>query len=134
MLFPSALRLNNTTASLLINCAGGVILLKMKRCSEDSDTKVDEEMFDLTFEIYKAVSLVMNTELNEAFIVKHPTGSIYQISLTQSQMHNKVLGSDDDAYIKLPSFSALQSSLGNHSVVNVQVCTVNNIDVVSLCK
>nr|XP_046204446.1 uncharacterized protein LOC124035075 [Oncorhynchus gorbuscha] len=92
MLFPSALRLDNTTASLLINCAGGVILLKMKRCSEDSDTKVDKEMFDLTFEIYKAVSLVMTTELNEAFIVKHPTGSIYQISLTQSQMDNKVQG------------------------------------------
>ncbi|XP_064841165.1 polycystin-1-like protein 2 [Oncorhynchus masou masou] len=46
------------------------------------------------------------------------------ISLTQSQMHNKVLGSDDDAYIKLPSFSALHSSLENHSVVNVQVCTI----------
>nr|XP_046201047.1 polycystic kidney disease protein 1-like 2 [Oncorhynchus gorbuscha] len=123
MLFPSNLKLDNTTASNIISCAGGVILLKMKRCGADSDTNVDTEMFDLAFEIYKAVSLVVTTESNEPFFVKHPTGSIYQISLTPSQMDNNVLGSEDDAYIKLPSFSALHSSLKNHSLVNVQVTT-----------
>lgn len=48
---------------------------------------------------------------------------LYLLSYKAAELNHTVLGSQDDgSYIKLPSFSALQSQLGEHDSIVTQVC------------
>ncbi|KAJ7986028.1 hypothetical protein DPEC_G00346570 [Dallia pectoralis] len=117
LLFSSGSKISNVTAGLIINCTGAIIFLRLKQCGVHNDT-LDTVLFDLSLDIYEAVSLVVATDPNVPFILNNPTVSVYQISLTPSQINNRIIGSKDGAYIRLPSLSAF---FPNNSLVNVQM-------------
>ncbi|XP_041797280.1 polycystic kidney disease protein 1-like 2 [Chelmon rostratus] len=114
---------NNVTISRIINCSTGILLLSLKKCDIDVNPN-PTSLFEDIFEIFRAVSLLLGLATTETFIIRHPRGVIYQSSHSPADLSNAVLGSErDGAFIRLPSYSALEAQLGKHSRIISQMAT-----------
>ncbi|XP_076592826.1 polycystin-1-like protein 3 [Chaetodon auriga] len=114
---------NNVTINRIINCSTGILLLSMTKCDIDINPN-PKSLFEDVFEIFRTVSLLLGLATTETIIIKHPTGTVYQSSHSPADLSNAVLGSEKDGeFIKLPSYSALESQLGKHNRIISQMAT-----------
>ncbi|XP_029937961.1 polycystic kidney disease protein 1-like 2 [Myripristis murdjan] len=117
---------NNEVINHIINCSSGILLLSMKRCDVKTNPN-PTSLFEQVLEIYQAVSVLLGTTLNTQYVIQHPGGTIYHSTHKPAGMSNAVLGSEKDGmFIKFPSYSALESQLGQYKTISAQMATLSN--------
>ncbi|XP_034437184.1 polycystic kidney disease protein 1-like 2 [Hippoglossus hippoglossus] len=114
---------NNDTVSHIINCSTGIVLLSIKRC-DIKENPSPIALFEQVFEIYRTIASLIGSVITGQYIIRHRTGTIYQNSFKPADLGGAVLGSvKDGEFVKLPSYSALQSQLKGYSKVYTQLAT-----------
>ncbi|XP_053279260.1 polycystic kidney disease protein 1-like 2 [Pleuronectes platessa] len=114
---------NNDTISHIINCSTGIVLLSIKRC-DIKENPSPTALFEQVFEIYRTIASLIGSVITGQYVIRHRTGTIYQNSFKPADLDGAVLGSvKDGEFVKLPSYSALQSQLKGYSKVYTQLST-----------
>ncbi|XP_030269688.1 polycystic kidney disease protein 1-like 2 [Sparus aurata] len=112
------------TISHIINCSTAILLLSQKKCDIATNPN-PTSLFENVYEIFREISVLLGSLTTEPIIFKHRTGTVYQNSFSKpDDLNNAVLGSEKDGeFIKLPSFSALKSQLGDKKNIIAQMST-----------
>ncbi|KAK1891842.1 Polycystic kidney disease protein 1-like 2 [Dissostichus eleginoides] len=111
------------TVTKIIKCSTGILLLSMNKCNIKTNPN-PTSLFEEVFEIFRIISELVVSKYPQQFIIRHPTGIIYQSTHTPAELGNAVLGSEQDGvFIKLPSFAALKSQLGEYDSITYQMAT-----------
>ncbi|XP_039984151.1 polycystic kidney disease protein 1-like 2 isoform X2 [Xiphias gladius] len=114
---------HNDTISHIISCGNGILLLSKKKCDIQTNPN-PTSLFEDVFEIFRTISLLLGSVTTQKLVIRHGTGTIYQSNHKPADLGNAVLGSEiDGEFIKLPSYSALQAQLGEHSKILAQMAT-----------
>nr|XP_046245454.1 polycystic kidney disease protein 1-like 2 [Scatophagus argus] len=121
---PEFARKNNDTIRHIIRCSTGILLLSMKKCDIHINPN-PPTLLESVLEIIRTVSGLLGT--TETTTIRHPSGTIYESFHKPADLSNSVLGSEKDGeFIKLPSYSALQSQLGQYSKISAQMATFSS--------
>ncbi|KAK5935391.1 hypothetical protein CgunFtcFv8_020758 [Champsocephalus gunnari] len=112
---------DNDTVNKIIKCSTGILLLSMNKCDIKTNPN-PTSLFEQVLEIFRIISELVVSKYPQQFIIRHPTGIIYQSTRRPAELGNAVLGSEQDgAFIKLPSFAALKSQLGGYDSITSQM-------------
>ncbi|XP_034536415.1 polycystic kidney disease protein 1-like 2 [Notolabrus celidotus] len=112
---------NDDTISHIVNSSTAILLLSMKKCDIQSNPN-PPFLFENIFEILQHIAILLGED--EALILKHPTGTLYQNRFTPVDLSNAVIGSEKDGeFIKFPAYSVLETQLSGMSSVVSQLTT-----------
>ncbi|XP_062417998.1 polycystin-1-like protein 2 [Pungitius pungitius] len=107
------------------NCTNGILLLSKENCHTDNDPN-PPTLFEKSFNIFQAISLLIDVGEQENVIIKYPTGTLYQSRKTPANLSNSVLGSvKDGEYVKLPSQEALGNRFESYPTVIAQLASLS---------
>ncbi|XP_032415639.1 polycystic kidney disease protein 1-like 2 [Xiphophorus hellerii] len=108
------------TIDSIIKCSNAILYLTIQKC--DFDRNQNNQFFENVLELIKAASLLLVGETPT--VSRTPLGSVITSAYKPEKLSNAVLGSKEDGgMVKLPSFSAMQSSIGKYDNVIAQMAT-----------
>ncbi|XP_038557671.1 polycystic kidney disease protein 1-like 2 isoform X2 [Micropterus salmoides] len=115
---------NSDIISHIISCSTAINILSVRKCDIQTNPN-PTDLFEDIFEIFRTISLLLGrANGTQQFIIRYPSGTIYQNSSKPAEISNVVLGSEKDGtFIRLPSYSAIQSQLGGYSAIISQMST-----------
>ncbi|XP_017296730.1 polycystic kidney disease protein 1-like 2 [Kryptolebias marmoratus] len=113
---------NKSIVADIISCSTAMMRLSQKKCDTDSNPN-PISLFETLFEIIRIASLLTGLEINQTYITRTLTSTLYMRTVKPDGLDNALVGSKEDGFVKLPSFSALQSKVGGFDSVTAQMAT-----------
>ncbi|KAJ8339913.1 hypothetical protein SKAU_G00345460 [Synaphobranchus kaupii] len=107
--------------TLVFKCAAAIALISKTQC-EGEGVEQTKALSALIFELYELLSMQLLLTGEGPIILRHPTATIYLVRLEPKELDNFVIGDPGkEVSCQLPSFSAMESALGDMPKVNVQM-------------
>nr|XP_040021045.1 polycystic kidney disease protein 1-like 2 [Gasterosteus aculeatus aculeatus] len=120
----SGLKNKDIIISHIKTCTTGILLLSQENCHPDNDPNPTTLKLK-AFEIVQKISLLVDVGDQGTFIIRDPSGTLYQSRYRAADLGNSMLGSvEDGQFAKLPSGEALERQLKNHTTVTAQLTSL----------
>ncbi|KAG7468572.1 hypothetical protein MATL_G00144330 [Megalops atlanticus] len=119
---PESVKSKAETFSLIFQCAGAILVYSISQCDQENLYKMQyQAMSALVLKIYEAISFLISQSV-DGTIIQNSVATIYTSKRTPRQLAHEVIGDPENgSHIVMPSFSALESYLGQYSTINVQM-------------
>ncbi|XP_054900721.1 polycystic kidney disease protein 1-like 2 [Poeciliopsis prolifica] len=116
----SVAQANPAIIDSIINCTNAIFYLATQKC--DFDHSQTKQFFENVVKLIQKASLLLVG--TTPTVSRTQLGSVITRAYTPEELSNAVVGSQEDGgMVKLPSFSALQSSIGKYKDVIAQMAT-----------